>query len=55
MFLRIDLGLIMLCTWVLVTLCLLIVRRMRLKLFALLLGSGFTLIAYPGGAVITEC
>lgn len=45
----------MLCTWVLVTLCSLTVRRMRLKLFALLLGSGFTLITYPGGAVITEC
>ena len=30
-------------------------QKNETKLFALLLGSGFTLIAYPGGAVITEC
>ena len=41
----------MLCTWVLVKLCFLTVRKMRLRHFAFLLGSGFTLIAYPGGAV----
>lgn len=54
-FLRIDFWLIILCTWVLVKLRFLVVRRMRLRHFAFLLGSGFALIAYPGGAVIAGC
>lgn len=57
LFLITDWWLIMLCTWVLLNICFLIVRRRLKHFFAYLLGSGsgFTFSVYPGEEVTSKC